>query len=53
MLQSLPEDPRSINIADYSYELPDERVARYPLALRDEAKIAALSPGETHGLSLY
>ncbi len=30
---------KSINIADFSYELPDERIARYPLAERESAKL--------------
>jgi S-adenosylmethionine:tRNA ribosyltransferase-isomerase len=32
-------DPRSLRIADYTYDLPDERIARYPLSERDAAKL--------------
>jgi S-adenosylmethionine:tRNA ribosyltransferase-isomerase len=33
------EDPRQIHIEEYSYELPDERIARYPLPQRDGSKL--------------
>ena len=32
-------DTKSIHIADYSYELPDERIAKFPLAERDSSKL--------------
>ncbi len=39
-LQSLDmQDPRQINIEDYNYELPDHRVARFPLEQRDQSKL--------------
>ncbi len=38
-------DPRSLRIADYSYELPDERIARYPLPQRDAAKMLVYRGG--------
>ena len=28
-------DPREIRIEDYNYNLPDERIAKYPVAVRD------------------
>jgi len=31
--------PKEISIADYHYELPNERIAKYPLNLRDESKL--------------
>lgn len=31
--------PRELNIADFTYELPDERIAKYPLDKRDESKL--------------
>ncbi len=34
-----PEDPRSIAIADLTYELPDDRIAQHPMAERDQAKL--------------
>jgi len=30
---------RNIRITDYSYELPPERIAKYPLAERDRSKL--------------
>ena len=32
-------DPKNISIEEYSYELPEERIARYPLAKRDASKL--------------
>jgi S-adenosylmethionine:tRNA ribosyltransferase-isomerase len=31
--------PRDIKIEDFTYELPDERIAKYPLAERDASKL--------------
>ncbi len=31
--------PKDLRIADYTYELPDERIAKYPLAERDASKL--------------
>lgn len=31
--------PRDIKIADYTYHLPDDRIAKYPLAERDQSKL--------------
>lgn len=31
--------PKEITIADYTYDLPDERIAKYPLERRDESKL--------------
>ena len=39
-------DPRSLRIADYTYELPDERIARYPLPQRDAAKLLVYHNGQ-------
>lgn len=32
-------NPRSIQISDYDYSLPDEKIAKYPLAQRDSSKL--------------
>lgn len=32
-------DPRQLPIADYTYTLPDDRIAAYPQAARDESKL--------------
>lgn len=37
---------REINIEDYDYDLPDERIAKYPLAHRDESKLLVYKDGE-------
>lgn len=34
-----------IRIADYNYELPDERIAKFPLEKRDEAKLLTYAGG--------
>lgn len=33
------QHPKEIRIQDYTYELPDERIAQYPLAERDASKL--------------
>ena len=38
------EELKHIPIADYDYPLPDDRIARYPLAERDQSKLLALTP---------
>lgn len=35
----LNKHPKSIQISDYEYELPAEKIAVHPLALRDESKL--------------
>lgn len=35
---------RQIKIADYNYPLPDERIAKYPLAERDNSKLLIYRP---------
>ncbi|MBR5893343.1 MAG: S-adenosylmethionine:tRNA ribosyltransferase-isomerase [Bacteroidaceae bacterium] len=43
-------DTRNIGIADYDYSLPDERIAKYPLAQRDTSKLLLYRSGEiSHG----
>ena len=39
-------DPRHISINDYNYELPDERIAMYPLAERDASKLLVYQKGQ-------
>ena len=37
---------KQINISDYNYELPDERIAKYPLAQRDTSKLLVYNKGD-------
>ena len=39
-------DPRHIRISEYNYPLPDERIAKYPLAQRDHSKLLIYQKGE-------
>jgi S-adenosylmethionine:tRNA ribosyltransferase-isomerase len=39
-------DPRSLHISEYSYELPDARIARYPLEERDAARLLVYRNGK-------
>lgn len=40
------KDPKSIQISDYTYHLPDERIAKFPLKNRDESKLLVYKGGE-------
>ena len=37
---------KQIHISDYSYELPDERIAKFPIAERDHSKLLIYNKGE-------
>ncbi len=37
--------PKDISILDYTYSLPDEQIAKYPLAERDESKLLVYKSG--------
>ena len=39
-------DPRHIQIADYNYPLPDERIAKFPLEQRDQSKLLIYEHGK-------
>jgi S-adenosylmethionine:tRNA ribosyltransferase-isomerase len=39
-------DPKKIRMADYSYELPAEKIAQHPLPKRDESKLLVYQNGE-------
>lgn len=39
-------NPKHIHIADYNYPLPDERIAKYPIAERDHSKLLVYRHGE-------
>lgn len=38
-------DPKHIHISDYDYDLPDERIAKYPKQHRDESKLLLYKDG--------
>ena len=38
--------PKHTKISEYTYELPDERIAKYPLAERDQSKLLLYNRGE-------
>ncbi len=40
------EDTRHIKISDYNYPLPDERIAKFPLPVRDQSKLLVYRHGE-------
>lgn len=39
-------DTKHIHISDFNYELPDERIAKYPLPRRDHSKLLVYDRGE-------
>lgn len=39
-------DPKHIHIKDYNYPLPDERIAKFPIAQRDHSKLLIYRHGE-------
>lgn len=40
------QDPKHIRISDYNYPLPDERIAKFPLPVRDQSKLLVYRHGE-------
>ena len=40
------ENPKHIHIRDFQYDLPDERIAKFPLAERDHSKLLLYRHGE-------
>ena len=39
-------DTKHIHISDYNYDLPDERIAKFPLTQRDRSKLLVYNHGE-------
>ncbi|MBQ8989723.1 MAG: S-adenosylmethionine:tRNA ribosyltransferase-isomerase [Prevotella sp.] len=39
-------DPKHIHISEYNYPLPDERIAKFPIAQRDHSKLLIYNKGE-------
>lgn len=46
-------NPKHIQIKDYNYALPDERIAKYPLAQRDESKLLLRAKDGTISESVF
>ena len=42
----MKEDPKHIRISEFNYPLPDERIAKFPLPVRDQSKLLLYRPGE-------
>ncbi len=45
-LTAMDISPKHIRISDYSYDLPDERIAKYPLKERDHSKLLVCRHGK-------
>ena len=39
------DSPKHIHISDYDYNLPDERIAKFPLSQRDQSKLLVYNKG--------
>lgn len=46
MCSKIKVGPQSIAISDYTYDLPDGRIAKYPLEKRDESKLLVYRSGD-------
>ena len=42
----MKESPKHIHISEYNYPLPDERIAKFPLPIRDQSKLLVYRHGE-------
>lgn len=42
----MTQDPKHIHIRDFAYDLPEERIAKFPLSVRDESKLLLYRHGE-------
>lgn len=42
----MKENPKHIRISEYTYPLPDERIAKFPLLVRDQSKLLVYRHGE-------
>ncbi len=42
----MKESPKHIKISEFSYPLPDERIAKFPLPVRDRSKLLLYRHGE-------
>ena len=44
--EMMRENPKHIRISEYNYSLPDERIAKFPLPVRDQSKLLVYRHGE-------
>ena len=42
----MKEDPKHIRISEFNYPLPDERIAKFPLPVRDQSRLLLYRHGE-------
>lgn len=42
----MKKDPKHIRISEFNYPLPDERIAKFPLPIRDQSKLLLYRHGE-------
>ena len=42
----MKEDPKHLRISEFNYPLPDERIAKFPLPVRDQSKLLFYRHGE-------
>ena len=42
------KSPKTLAIADYTYDLPDHRIASYPLSIRDASRLLVYESGNIH-----
>jgi S-adenosylmethionine:tRNA ribosyltransferase-isomerase len=42
----MKENPKHIHISEYNYTLPDERIAKFPLPMRDRSKLLLYRQGK-------
>lgn len=42
----MKQDPKRIHISEFNYPLPDERIAKFPLPVRDQSKLLLYRHGE-------
>ena len=42
----MKQDPKHIRISEFNYPLPDERIAKFPLPIRDQSKLLLYRHGE-------
>jgi S-adenosylmethionine:tRNA ribosyltransferase-isomerase len=45
--------PRELSIADFTYDLPDSRIAAAPLAIRDQSKLLVYRAGKIETSSYH